>query len=77
MEFHAGKCRHTAANGALLLDGAVQIALDEEDVVIALDGGREYRLYYSDIERVTDRDYQLVLLMAGGDSFTLYFLGSW
>jgi hypothetical protein len=71
MELHPGKFRFGGTTGPC------RVALADDGVTIQPDTGGEHRLYYSDIDRVTDRNHELELVMFDGRVFTLFFLGTW
>ncbi|MDF2629340.1 MAG: hypothetical protein K0R39_3171 [Symbiobacteriaceae bacterium] len=77
MELHAGKYRRADGPGGPTTTGPCRIALEEHDLIIQTDTEGQYRLYYSDIDRMTDQNYELTLTMADGRLFTLFFLGTW
>lgn len=77
MEFHIGKYRLEGQPDQLPAEGACRIALTDDSLVIAPDAGGEYSLYYSDIDRMSDRDYRVELRHADGRVFSVYFLGTW
>lgn len=76
-QWHPGKYRLERGQGEVAATGSCRLLLSDDGVTIACETKDEYRLYYSDIDRVFDRDHELQLIMADGRSFTLFFLGTW
>jgi len=77
MEYHNAKYKSLGKDGKIINEDDCKIALAEEGLFVIPNKGKEFYLYYSDIERLKGIDNQIEALVYDGFRYVFYYFGSY
>lgn len=77
MEYHNAKYKNLEENGKIFQEGDCQISFAKDGLFIVPKEGKEFYLYYSDIDRINVADNEIDLLIYNGKRYVFYYLGGY
>jgi len=77
MEYHNAKYKSLDKDGKIINEDDCKVALAEEGLFVIPNKGKEFYLYYSDIERLKGIDNQIEVLVYDGFRYVFYYFGSY
>jgi len=77
MEYHNAKYKSLDKDGKIINEDDCKVALAEEGLFVIPNKGKEFYLYYSDIERLKGIDNQIEALVYDGFRYVFYYFGSY
>jgi len=77
MEYHNAKYKNLNKGGKVISESDCKIALAKNGLFIIPNKGKEFYLYYSDIDRMSDLNNQLELSVYDGSRYIFYYFGGY
>ena len=77
MEYHNAKYKSLDKDGKIINEDDCKVALAEEGLFVIPNKGKEFYLYYSDIERLKGIDNQIEVLVYDDFRYVFYYFGSY
>jgi len=77
MEYHNAKYKNLGKDDNVLKEGDCQIAFAKDGLFVVPKEGKEFYLYYSDIDRINNLDNEVNLSIYDGTRYAFYYFGAY